>query len=392
MRFTTKLATINSKTLISYRFTIWTVLLLTNVGPAVAEHRPTDLLNDLPDRKWMLVDLGGVTAPLGILAYSGGWYDPDAHQFCIFGGGHYNYSGNEVWCFDIAALKWREMYPADVVTDPPYNGADQGAYNNYDNENYPGALFHPAGEGIADARPMSRHSYDQLEYVNGYGAVAWGGYTWGDSQTPWCNRCMDTWVFNFADAAWTFLYNGKNPSPNEVAGSGASAYSSRDGILFAKVLQETWSYDPKKNTWRKLSTRGNPPWSIEGTLEYDPTHSKLYYFGGNYEVNHTLWEFDIPGRRWQSLQPKGSGPNGESNNGPGLAYDTKNDVLAVYFGGTIWIYDVSAEQWETIRPDVRPTDSSYVFGRFRYDPVNNGFWLHASEDGRHATWFFRYQH
>lgn len=367
------------------------MLLFAALPPAAAEHLPTDRLRELPDNHWLLVDLGSVTAPQGIMAYSGGWYDADSHQFCIFGGGHYNYSGNEVWCLDIASLMWYEMYQPDVVTEQPYNGADQGAYNNFDNEKYPGALFNPAGESVTDARPMSRHTYDQLEYIPGYGALAWGGYAWGDSQTPWCNRCKDTWIFDFSSTTWKYLFDGDNPSPNETAGSGASAFSTHDRLMYAKVLQDTWTYNPAKNLWRKISTRGSPPWSIEGTLEYDPAHEKLYYFGGNYEDNHSLWEFDIAGRRWEMLRPEGDGPAGDANNGPGLAYDTRNDVLAVYFGGTIWIYDVSLSRWQTIRPEIRPSDNSYVFGRFRYDPVNNGFWLHADEDGQHATWFFRYR-
>ena len=107
-------------------------------------HEPTEKLRDIPDNTWVMIDKGGVTARLEIMAYSGGWYDPEHHQFCIFGGGHYNYSGNEVWCLDIATLSWKEMYPPDVVTTPPYDGGDQGAYNNFDNKKYPGALFNPA--------------------------------------------------------------------------------------------------------------------------------------------------------------------------------------------------------------------------------------------------------
>jgi hypothetical protein len=362
--------------------------LMTQVSDA---HEPTKKLLDTPDNSWVLIDKGGVTAPLEIMAYSGGWYDPEHHQFCIFGGGHYNYSGNEVWCLDIAKLSWKEMYPPDVVTIPPYEGGDQGAYNNFDNKKYPGALFSPAEEPITEAKPMSRHTYDQLEYIDGLGALLWGGIAWGDIDMPWCVRCPDTWVFDFAGVGWRYLYDGKNPSPNKSPGVGASAYSGENNILYSKVLQETWSYDPEKNRWSKINTRGEPPWTIEGTLEYDPNHQNLYFFGGNYEANFALWKFDIRKSAWKPLKPQGDGPTGDSNYGPGMAYDSKNDALMIYSGGTIWAYHPSSDSWETLRPEFHPSDTSYVFGRFRYDPVNNGFWLHAPDDGQHATWFYRYK-
>ena len=38
---------------------------------------PTERLRGLPDNTWTLVDRGGVTASLDIMAYSGGFYDPE---------------------------------------------------------------------------------------------------------------------------------------------------------------------------------------------------------------------------------------------------------------------------------------------------------------------------
>ena len=225
----------------------------------------------------------------------------------------------------------------------------------------------------------------------GLGALLWGGIAWGDSDMPWCVRCPDTWLFDFANIKWRYLYNGKNPSPNNSPGVGASAYSSEHKLLYAKVLQETWSYDPGKNKWSRINTRGAPPWTIEGTLEYDSRHQNLYFFGGNYEANFTLWKFDIRKSAWKPLKPDGDGPTGDSSSGPGMAYDSENDVLMIYSGGTVWAYHPSTDSWETLRPQFHPSDTGYVFGRFRYDPVNNGFWLHAPDSEQHTTWFYRYK-
>ena len=48
-------------------------------------HEPTAFLENVNDNTWVLVSGGGVTAYPGILSYSGGWYDPVHHQFCLFG-------------------------------------------------------------------------------------------------------------------------------------------------------------------------------------------------------------------------------------------------------------------------------------------------------------------
>ena len=39
----------------------------------------------------------------------------------------------------------------------------------------------------------------------------------------------------------------------------------------------------------------------------------------------------------------------------------------------------------------RPPATGYSFwGRFRYDPINNGAWMHTWQDGQHTTWFYRF--
>lgn len=354
-----------------------------------AVFQPTPKLAGIPDNTWIKISQGGVSAPIGIMSYSGGWYDPENHQFCIFGGGHWDYSGNEVWCFDITNLTWRKMYEPDVITS---QGGNQGAYNNFDNARYPGALLNPAGESIENAKPMSKHTYDQMEYVKGLGPVIWGGYSWGDgSTTGWCVNCKDTWAFNFTIAKWQYLYNGTNPSPNYTAGVGATAFSTADKLLYVLAKGETWTFNPANNRWSQLNTTGNVPWSIEMTMEYDSKRNVLYIFGGTWPDNPNLYQFDINNRAWNKLSPSGNGPGVSSVRGPGLAYDEANDVLLVFNTGTIWSYDPKVNSWSEHHSSSMSKDNNYVFGRFRYDPVNKGVWYHGWENNRHTTWFYRYR-
>lgn len=351
------------------------------------DHPVTPSLVDIPDNTWVMVDQGSVTSAANIMSYSGGWYDPQYHQFCIFGGGHWDYSGNEVWCLDISSLTWQEMYSADVITS---QGGNYGAYNNYDNRNYPGALFSPAGESIANANPMSKHTYDQMEFVEGLGPVIWGGYSWGDGGQGWCDACKDTWAFKYSTADWQYLYDGTNPSPNFEAGVGASAYSTADNLLYALVMGNTWTYNPVTNRWNQINTNGNAPYSIEMTMEYDSKRNVLYTFGGTWPDNPNLYKFDIATSTWSRLSPSGTGPGVNTVQGPGVAYDEANDILLVYQVGNIWAYNPNNNSWTLYRPDVRPSGGYDAYGRFRYDPINNGAWLQTWQNGQHTTWFYRF--
>lgn len=367
---------------------ILTACLSANTPVDAATQGAMQQLADIGNNRWLLVDTGGVTAPAGILAYSSGWLETDRGRFCLFGGGHWNYSGNEVWCFDTKKGGWTQLYAPDAhisQSDP------QGPYLNFDNKRYPGALFNPAGEPVASARPMSRHTYDQIEYVPGFGAVVWGGYPWGDGSHGWCMHCKDTWSFDSEEATWRYLYNGRNPSPDFDTGVGTSAYVNQEGVVYATAHSQTWIFDPRDASWSRLGTSGKPPYSIEASMEYDPKRNWLYLLGGRYPENTELWRFDIARRSWDALDTSGDKPGAKAVWGPGLTYDSANDVLLVYQSGSLWVYDPATSRWEKPPYNGGPTEQSYVFGRLRYDAAQNGAWLHIYQNGQHQTWFYRYR-
>ncbi|MDH3715223.1 MAG: hypothetical protein OET44_15415, partial [Gammaproteobacteria bacterium] len=270
-------------------------------------------------------------------------------------------------------------------------------YNNYDNANFPGVLFDPDNEPLFDANPMSRHSYDQMEYVDGLGPVAFGGFTWGDSGTGWCFLCGDTWAFDHGAGRWTYLGGYATPDWETDGGVGGGAYATANGMLYTLSHGETWVFNPAQNSWQQLTVSGTPPSSVEHTMEYDLARNVIYLLGGNYPANGQFWRFDIATETWSRLTPSGNGPDTSRQeqgaaNGPGLAFDTRNDVLLVYSDGNIWVYDPDANSWQKpALPGLRPTDDNYAFGRFRYDPVNDGAWLHDWYNGEQATWFYRYR-
>ena len=84
---------------------------------------------------------GGIT-PLGC-----GTYDSDRNQLILWGGGHGNYGGTEVYAFDLltaATPTWRRL------TDP----TNPAVINT---------------NCARDGRPTSRHTQDSIVYMSGYG-------------------------------------------------------------------------------------------------------------------------------------------------------------------------------------------------------------------------------
>ena len=57
--------------------------------------------------------------PGGIAAYSGMAVDDRGHRLFLFGGGHNDYFGNEVWRLTLNTFEWSRDYAPDIGANPP---------------------------------------------------------------------------------------------------------------------------------------------------------------------------------------------------------------------------------------------------------------------------------
>ena len=90
--------------------------------------------------------------------------DSKHQKLLVFGGGHWDYWGNEIWAFDIPTLQWTRMYEPDPKPDTLTSGSFKAEY--------PGAVFYPdTNEPLSDARPLTRHTYDTVEYISAHGVM-----------------------------------------------------------------------------------------------------------------------------------------------------------------------------------------------------------------------------
>ena len=83
---------------------------------------PNPLLTNMPENSWIKLgpEQGGTMQKFsGILAYSGAAYDPIHHNYVVFGGGHDDYWGNDVWLFDIETDTWEQQYAPGSISPAP---------------------------------------------------------------------------------------------------------------------------------------------------------------------------------------------------------------------------------------------------------------------------------
>ncbi|MDH5647617.1 MAG: hypothetical protein OEZ01_16520, partial [Candidatus Heimdallarchaeota archaeon] len=160
-------------------------------------------------------------------AWSGGAYDTLRDRLIVWGGGHGDYSGNEIYVFDINTLTWSRI---NEPSNPSGGDEASGIYT--------------------DGNPRSRHSYNYLEYMPNIDRFVSVGsaatYPNGMSQDK---KFYD---FNFDTLTWN-----KNRAPAISSGniSSFAVYDPVTGHLFRHgALNSSFGldeYDPINDTWTK---------------------------------------------------------------------------------------------------------------------------------------------
>ena len=116
----------------------------------------------------------GVTA-----AWGGATVDSGRGRLVVWGGGHADYKGNEVYTFDMASLAWERIWGPTPEAQIPSGGT----HEQYD-----------------DGNPGSRHTYSGLSYVPAPvdAFISMGGSLWQSG-----NYATGVWSYSFQSGSWT---------------------------------------------------------------------------------------------------------------------------------------------------------------------------------------------
>ena len=348
------------------RLSIFLIYFVTGISHPVHSHP----LDSLEPGHWYevpashLLDVSPIPIPPGtggvhsvVDAWSGGAYDTKRDRLIVWGGGHRDYSGNELYIFDVNTLTWIRL------TEPSIDvGGDETSG------------FYP------DGLPRSRHTYDSLEYLPEpidrfchFSDAAM--YPQGGKKTTNVN------CFNFQNLTWESkaptlttgagIFTGFDQTTNFLWMHGAEGGLGSRFVRY-DILNDTWTgygYDPRGST---------PPW-YSGVV--DPIRKKFIGVGWITSGVGEVIMFDLlqPSNPLQVVQTTGDTEIIDQRY-VGLEFDPVIRKIVAYSGGEmIYLFNPTTLHWERISPaqtntvSPGPPSSTGTFGRFRYIPSKNAY-------------------
>src|SRR5271157_2182425 len=243
-----------------------------------------------------------------LVPWSGGAGDDVNQQLIVWGGGHSDYAGNEVFVLKLNGTpSWQRF------TNPTYP-----IPNTYDGKAWEGlqpyyVLLGSGGQYQPGASPSSRHTYNSLQYVPYQNKL----YSFGGGVANIGGFSSETWTLDMATKTWTML----GPPFSKSPGYPTTAYNPRNGHIV--MHDKSWSlldFDPHSKKWTTLSSQLHV--NDGTTAAVDPVNNLLVIVGGgaaypsvsNYR---TVQVFSLSSHNWQAW----------NNSGCDLVY---------YDGGFVW--------------------------------------------------------
>lgn len=329
---------------------------------------------------------------LSVMAYSGGAFDTKRNALLVWGGGHGDYFGNELYRLDLDTLdlhKWMRVWGPDPLYTslPPMTCGSSG---KSDCESWIGESFPSTGLQT----PSSRHSYDSLVYVPQIDSML----TFSGIISPQGSGSKSIWKFDFETPGhpWTLYENTLYYS--EIA---TTAYDPARQVVYAQtssrlhlVTPDPWSVDMDLVRTPSIST-------VYATSAIDPgIETGKHYFvtvGSNYDGTSrlTYWDLDNMPNRASSDAPISPAVSGGepimAAHGPGFVYYPPGKCFVAWSGaganrGSLWTLDHKHAGtlddpwiWREIvctGPNLPSMPmSSGTYGRFAYDAANDLFVL-----------------
>ncbi len=305
-------------------------------GPGWHELPNTALRPHCPSEA-MYPGISGGSGCAGVIGYSGASFDAARNRLLIQGGGHFDWGGNEVYELDLDTVEMRRL------NAPSYPLRD-------------GCLF---GGTYADGRPVSRHTYNQLEYLPEQDRVfMFGGSRWS------CGFLSDdTWTYDTDTDQW-FAHPGTvQPRP---AFSLSIVHDPVSGLLYARDANNVFSYDPQTQAWTKRSNDNDLAVNDYKSGVIHPGLRRYFFFVAGSRVLHS---YDISSTTAQLSLTSTPTPSCAfmDSDAVGWNYDPELDRLVAWRGGNeVYLLDASTSTCSLRTISGGPTAATWIYGRFRY--------------------------
>jgi hypothetical protein len=270
----------------------------------------------------------------GIFAWSSGAYDSLRARLIVFGGGHSDYFGNELFGLSLSNSTMSRL------TDPGLPLADE-------------CTFSTAG----GTQPASRHTYDTLLYLEHADRL----FVFGGSMPPCGYLSQDTWTYSFADQAWE-PHQPSGPIPEAVPG----ITGDYDPVSKRVLLHDNaalYRYDLEQDAFEQLLAEDEIDYHMSGVIE--PQARKLVLVGTG---NVLVYDIDGDDHSRKPLDTTGADELVGSVY-PGLAYDPDSGHIVAWNGGdTAYSLDLDTGIWTALTSPNGPgvANETGTFKRWRY--------------------------
>lgn len=251
--------------------------------------------------------------------------DPDTNKIVLFGGFANGSHLADTWVFSTETRQW---YQVESAASPSPRAATTLVYE-----------------------PLHQR------------LILFGGFGLGHSLVT-----NDTWAFDTKSNSWVDL-NAKNP-PSERASYGLATDSKRGSIVMfggfteRGYFSDIWAYDPEQNSWQEVKTSGDvPPARGAMGFVYDEANDIFVMYGGFSERGFfgDTWTFDPKTNSWREMAPENHPPpvrtrmiyhdmEGQSIFFGGDVIYPETEEAAVEPYNSVWAYDYQANTWQELMP------------------------------------------
>ncbi len=303
------------------------------------------------------------SAVVGFASIMGGWsggaYDTVQDRLLIWGGGHNDYFGNDVYTFDKAAEAWQQIMPPSNYTAT--------------------AAMESAGV-YPDGRPVARHTYNSLVFIPSQNWFLATGMYAGSPNASTGNSRFFRLDFDTAPLEWSESSEG---GAGAIQLGYACHNSVTDKVYYHHESNgQLFEYDPQTDQHTFLATNAIQSYTQPAM---DTTRNRMLVLGANSGRRVWLYDFNTPTPTITDLRndpnfTSGPGAVLADDNSFGFDYDPINDQYVAWRGGAD-VYFIDADTFAVTQTTgggasvPGPQLNNGTFGRFRYVPSLGAFIL-----------------
>jgi len=284
-----------------------------------------------------------------IAAWSGGIADQGRNRLVVWGGGHNDYYGNELYALDLNSLSMTRLNDPSPL--------------------YPGPPPLPCNTTMPDGKPNARHTYGGLSYI----AHADRMYEFGGIVA--CTNgggSDDTWTLNLGTLQWTRMDPHKGFQPRTMSGVVMSDYDSNTKLVFLHNLRDFYGYNFDKNSYFRLQFDARDV-SYHMSAVIDQHRRLFVMFGGEFDGNGGVKVINIGPHSNYEVQDWNARVKGcdalRNSSYPGLAYDPVQKLIVGWAGGnTVHLFNPETKSCTSVTYPNGPGEqqNNGTHGRFRY--------------------------